>query len=53
METWAAWALTSALFAALTAIFAKIGLERDQLSLRDFYPHDHHRLLPSRVPTLR
>lgn len=27
METWAAWALASALFAALTAIFAKIGLE--------------------------
>ena len=27
METWAVWALASALFAALTAIFAKIGLE--------------------------
>jgi len=27
METWAVWALVSALFAALTAIFAKIGLE--------------------------
>jgi len=27
METWAAWALASATFAALTAIFAKIGLE--------------------------
>ena len=27
METWVAWALASAVFAALTAIFAKIGLE--------------------------
>ena len=27
METWAVWALASALFAALTTIFAKIGLE--------------------------
>ena len=27
MEAWAAWALASALFAALTAIFAKIGLK--------------------------
>ena len=27
METWVAWALASAVFAALTAVFAKIGLE--------------------------
>lgn len=27
METWAAWALASAVFATLTAVFAKIGLE--------------------------
>lgn len=28
LASWAFWALLSALFAALTAIFAKIGLDR-------------------------
>ena len=27
MQEWALWALASAVFAALTAIFAKVGLE--------------------------
>ncbi len=40
--TWQGWALLSAVFAALTAIFAKIGVDELRAQLRDPDPHGGH-----------
>ena len=38
-NTWLYWALASAFFAALTAVFAKAGLQDIDSDFATFYPH--------------
>jgi len=43
LSSWQVWAVLSAVFAALTAIFAKVGVEDINPDLATFIPH-HHRI---------
>ena len=38
-QSWLYWALASAIFAAMTAIFAKLGLQGVDSDFATFYPH--------------